>query len=1106
VTRARTIVLVPGAVGEALESLASDWVATWVLDPVTFVTLGSGSVVPGRVPAVTASLVGRDRTVNVDLIEDLATTPSPFLRVVAVNVPDELSDASTGHFTAECDLVKRTIEQAASSHNQLSFVNLIITESNASLLPMDLVRVDWHANVLAAPENRASLRSFDAFVRADRQRDRLGFALAHVATVGALWSGMAEGPFDGSVPGSPLSPMNVQRITVRGVLTQDFYLQVTSAGLRSLLADESPLVDPTIRAALDVPALDPLPYGRVDEATGELLAFIMEDATSRPLAFRPFTDAPDPPLREHGFLQALREFAAFSGDKLAMLPRWLYWRSRDLVARRTTRLLHGAEGDTIVRIGRSPFGDEQEYTRELEAIERARTEALELMRRPPATTLDGPDTYAHFWAQFRKGVFQLADSGEDTSTQRLTQRLEERQLKGVAPATSLLCPDWRVGWSPSPQVLPILGDAAETLPSVPLGWLDHDGARRWHDQLRHRGNELDGELAILREAKTQLRAKVDAASDSVRSLQKTLQQAEEVLALDEFDVGPLVEARLAVALHGVPEQVRSAVLPGTGSPVPGVPAGASSGHDDAIVGETVTAGGVADAGPSGDKDAGTPATAFDRAAAEVWRDLIEAQLSTFRSELQEHRSAINELAAEITGLESDRPVIAEAERELGAWIHQHEQSFAWKLVRRLDRERGGLEQALDRVDASLADERHMHADGPVEMYRRFVGHLGWSLLAALVIGWVSSLLQDRVLGDELTVAGRALGSPVAIGVYGFVILVLVALLAYHRRWSQRRRRLAIDRLRFEALRSETLHLKAEQLRLAQLHDQAGSTMTLMSEVLHRPFDLPEESTAMPSTKRLDPESFPTLLRLARPISVADGEITAPFLQRLLRGQLHRGWLTEAFDDLLVAIQRRHGVVPGRLTLDLVDRDPTIRSALLDMLIDDVAQTEVGQARVREVLRGLLQIAPTGSAPFPLVKEIVAMQTRTDLRLDLLAEDEDERYAWDDFLVENVELASGWSPGTYAIARRAQHLPNMRTLVHAPERFESAPDGPHQVRPRPDEIRPVELVLRIDLQPAPLPAAALGAFETTSAPLAETNIAEAAVQADSDGDAPEMIRF
>lgn len=1102
---ARTLVLLPSPLAGELLRLAHDWVAAWVADPFLVVVLGDGSVGPGPVtPDVTARVIGRDGSVQVDLLDELGERPTDLLRIVGISMADDLLGADGTTNRDEALRVERMLQRSASSHNRLAAINLVVAETAASGLDTTKLLVPkWDINVLASPENRTGLRAFDAFARRSRMRDLNGFILAHALTVGGLWSGMASAPYDSAPPRRATDGVDLQRVSVRGVLAQDFMVQMAQKGLTLLTEEETPLRDPVIRAQFadqsgpNAPTLQrllPVADERVDEAVGMLTAFVLDGIDGKPLRYgpRPLTHYV---VQRTGAWESVRRFGTFSVDKFRVLPRWAVYRVRTGLQRRTGRTLHGEEGADLVVTDRHPFGDAAAFEQDIADALALRQQALNALASPPAITAVGPDTYAHLWSALRQGALRLLDGGPAPAATKLDHDLTAVKLDGALPNGSLICPDARDPWSPHPEVAALVEAETRDL-RMAVGWLDAQDAARWSEVLEELAVTYDERVAAVEIARRLVAEELVVLADAQVRNESDLEAAAALLALDEHDHGPILAARIDAALAGVDSDVRVRLVPPRleADPLPpiapdeNVPVGEGgvdgevaseddASDDDAAPSEPFASNPSAEA-PPGVVPPAPPA--FDRDAAEAWRILLgslEQDLANRRTRLVEQE---DQLAAEHALLEQVHPVVTEDLLTLRAWRWRLERSFAGRLVHALKHEQLRLDEHHRAIAGEL--EREHEPLAPVgNLYERFVRRMTIGLAVAALL---TRLLWRPILawigveyGEDGALVAEFLGVPAYPFLVLFILVVLWALLDYHRRWSKQKQQLEALRHQLRQLPDLVQHVQRERVRTFELHRQARELLRILSEVIHRPFLLDGVVDALPSSRSLDPRDLPKVVRFSRPDVDETWTGETRFVQRILSRQLCPGWRSEAYDRLLAAIQTTHGIVRGDLDAERVDRDPSIRTAVVEHLLLDDAQRAAGIARVREVLDDILGWQVKHDFPYPVVRVVRVERDPVDVRTDMFADGSDEAEEWQGFLRADVAADEQWAPSTFAAGYRSEYRARRTRIVHAPQRFHGDASAASVVAPRPGEVRPAEIVVRIDVLPDAIAIDRVGAFAT-----------------------------
>jgi hypothetical protein len=908
---------------------------------------------------------------------------------------------------------------------------------------------------------------------------------------------MRNAPYDEAGARRATDGLDLQRISVRGVLAQDFMVDMAQRGLELLAREENPLRDPTIRSQLSgqpgYERLVPIADERVDEAIGLLREFVLDHVEGKPLRYRRIDSAPHVVTRT-GAWESIRIFGGFAVDKCRVLPRWVGYVVRSSLQRRTGRTLHGEGGAELIEMTCDPFGDAAEFERDIVEANMLRAKGIETLAMPAALTSVGPDTYAGLWGAMRQGAFRLLDGGGAHDAAALEKVLSERKLDGTLPHASLVCPDARDPWSAHAEVAALVEAETRDLP-LTIGWLDVDDAARWSEVLEELAVTYDERVAAVEAARRLVDEELSQVAASALDQERDLAAVDALLALDEHDHGPILNARIAAALAGVDPDVHSRLVPPPPpdvdhpiSPPPPDDSGTPS-DTDAPTDEEPSDEGAVDEDRSEDEPIPveepteeepqlrpTP-PAFDRDAALAWRIELESRGEDLDARRETLEVQAEELQIEREVLEQVHPVVTEDLLRLRAWRWRLERSFAGRLVHVLDEERGKVEKDLAKVEEALRRERpELEPTG--NLYRQFVRRMGAGILISGLLArflWKPIL---RLIGLEYGEGSALIAGYLGVPAYPFIVLflgiVLWALISYHRAWSQRRR--ALDAIRHELWQLPALvqHVQRERLRIFELGRQAREMLRLMSEVIHRPFLLDSIANSLPTSVSIDPLDLPKVVRIARPVTDDTWTGETRFVQRILKSQFRRGWRTDAYALLLEHVQAKHGVVKGRLDAERADRDPTVRTAVVEHLLLDEAQRGAGVARVRDVIQDILGWSVQPDFPYPQVRVIRVERDPIDVRTDMFASDEEPADDWQQFLGADVAADERWTPMSFAPDHRREHLEQRDQVVHAPSRFHGRSDA-STFEPRPDEVRPVELVVRLDLLPEAVPTARLGAF-------------------------------
>lgn len=1171
----RTLLFAEAHLAEQLEETASSWVSSWLIDPFVLVPVParpSGAALVTRMPA---KVIGRDGTRQVDVLDLLAQGEYELIRFVALQAlgpgrPLLDRDALLEHASS--------LQQASSPATRFWRLNLMVFPTAAVPdRPVDRLVQGWEANVIAAPENRASDRAFDAFVVEERRGDYLGHLLGNAATAGAMWSGMDAGPYDERTPsGGAATLIALQRTFVRAVVMDDFLVRVARSGLERLLADDSPFDDPVLMAGGHLIAHQVVPESQVGRVLDVLVEATMESPPENALAYRlrgrglPLNVAP----RRLTVLAALRSFGRFSVDKFITVPRFLIFRGQQRIAARFTRTLHGEDGDARIEIGRDPIGDLSVFVRDLQQAEREKAEVLAQLERNVVEVDFSDAKYRELWSAMRTITFsmydgQLGSAKADAAPGRVRQKLVDAgfdlpdivpggtgdgaQPSLVLPTKSSLFPDWTDACRISDDLEQLLDRDMAHLPRE-IGWLGIDDADAVRHAVESRAESLERSIEVAHERRAELLADLErdvrlhcelelaqgqvgdwlvategrqVSTAAVDRLRRTLgrlpvavlELAHEAVEVDERPTPELVPEPQPHEQQEVPdaagdfdvELAAEDAHPGT--PDDGAEEAPATVQDVVDVGAGTDSGAEVEERPRWwhrlrfwrrrrrGRERGALRLDTDNAAvvAALIADRFDEEVARLDEEIAGLREAESALEREIESLTARVDELDAAARPFREWFARHAQSFAWRLTARMRDERRALAADLEGTRAWLASPLPVSPEEALRLFERFVRRLRrlylWGLIIpGVVFVLVRTVLEDlaRRFGDWLmstwvgrfveTDIGRVLadavrqflGNPWPYLIAFVVIGTLYAFISYYRAWSQRQRKLRQLRSDVDHMRDWVHELKGERSRLQQLERHSADVLSLLSEFLHRPFAIPDKPIRGRSEGPVGGASSTMAVNIAEPLWDASWQGQHAFESRIVARQARRGWLEDAFRRLSVTVEEVTGQPRGTFSVDRLDASARSRRALLHLIDrpDADPRQVVGQRIEREVLREMIGWDLSDALPFPAVIETRAAATDgVDVRLDLLDDTTDGVHPWIGFMLhglpsEEPGAPSGeWAPWTISVASHDAVRRDVTTVVHAPARYRRDVEerGRASFIPlRQGEIRPVELLIRIDL--------------------------------------------
>lgn len=246
------IVLPSGKQGDQILALAQEWSRSWLLTPALWMLadeipefiedLSVDLQVP---PKLNAYLLGRDteqRSVkeDVDVFWTLGSQPFKKVRFIAVRTEQnlELMKKTTVGAQTAANFIEAAIPrigvgaERSATGAYFNKYNLIVSPTNERGIVDEVLSSFWHANLVAATEDRATPLSTDSFVKSDERY--IGFALAHIATTAGLWAGLPLSSAEINIENFQMEQARLQRVFVRGVTSDTLSADVAHWALQKM--------------------------------------------------------------------------------------------------------------------------------------------------------------------------------------------------------------------------------------------------------------------------------------------------------------------------------------------------------------------------------------------------------------------------------------------------------------------------------------------------------------------------------------------------------------------------------------------------------------------------------------------------------------------------------------------------------------------------------------------------------------------------------------------------------------------------------------------------------------------------------------------------------
>jgi hypothetical protein len=359
-----TIVVLPsGEQGDRLYEVAKLWTELKMLAPAMWVREELLDPVMDGPPKQTAIVLGNKLggatdEVMVDLFQQLARQPLSLVRLLVVRsaIPntafDEKQDALVSLLSKYLDWsMPATIGSSEATESITSFVKLNLLTAPTDYAAQDGARYVNHlfnANFVAATEDRATPNSGDAFVRYDQSTLKFaGFTMMHVASLGALWTGLPQGTYELVKPGVWMGDkVFVSRVFLSAILTDGLARRASSRVLDSAGNANSGFVD--LSVGLPIEGTFPIEDADYDAwiawMVGESFTF-----DGSVLRYKAAGAADESKSRDLTVWGQIIEFFRFCGDKLLRVPYFaMLWLYRGLVKALNATFQGGNRGASAI--------------------------------------------------------------------------------------------------------------------------------------------------------------------------------------------------------------------------------------------------------------------------------------------------------------------------------------------------------------------------------------------------------------------------------------------------------------------------------------------------------------------------------------------------------------------------------------------------------------------------------------------------------------------------------------------------------------------------------------------------------------------------------------
>jgi hypothetical protein len=388
----------------------------------------------------------------------------------------------------------------------------------------------------------------------------------------------------------------------------------------------------------------------------------------------------------------------------------------------------------------------------------------------------------------------------------------------------------------------------------------------------------------------------------------------------------------------------------------------------------------------------------------------------------------------------------ETRDSLAEWIAERQGTYAWTLLEALGKER----DKLDEFEKSVKNWTETTTTEIIEQSRKnkkkFIRRIGFGFagiflalgvgaLVNLFLGWlgitwiVTLLAFIGFTNPFVWVPNFLIGGSIATW--------LASLFGYFRSYMKWRK--MVDRHVAEARYyvSAVKSLQSEKGRILSLHGQMEDYLKLLSEILHKPWEISDEWLNW-ATPQLNTNSLPTSLVVAKPLESGEYEaVRKHSLETFAAGDWHSEQVRVLFAEYEKAQKMNTGAMEDRF-----DKDVRLRAKFLVDLEESDLLAKVGDEFVQSLARKLQ------SDDLPQATQFHVASIKPDLleNLDLsksMFDNGQTNKNWTAFVAEILGKATAWSPLTYSTAGlfdRLEKQSEVTSYALIPDRIKTVLDS------------------------------------------------------------------
>lgn len=1035
-SKASIILLPSGQQGKEIVQLAENWAEVGLLGPALWVHPEQITLQDSAPPLIQATVVGvlPDKSlvkIEVDLFEQLAREDLDVIRLIKLRsaTPSRESDEIQDNIVKLIDDYTNFAMPAPDrkmsdieARTALDVITLICatTEFKAQKRLTQQQRGSG-VTILAAPEDRSSPWSTDAFVR-DGDRFR-GFMLMHLSTVAGIWNGLPVGTMELAESDRPTgSGVWISRVFFSGVLTDGLARRVAADVIQEVGNPDNSLESaPPGTAYIEDSVLD--------EYVQWMVTYMMtlEDAV---LTFRQ-NDVPQPPAQaDIGIGTQLALFFAFAGQKFVQIPMWAWHWIKGLFSRKIQSQLQGDAGLATINVGLQREQLDRRDAIILDMFTRIKEmkELANISMQAPVSLTQVRSTPA-LWARIRDLVFGTLDGGSGRADSGFP--LVGDDVRPIFRSVSNLFTHPDFVWSfPEGSKLP------EGIP-LSFTWENLEQCSRvqtaLHKWVLDSGNKLQEANSSLYNVKERIKV-TEATLLEVEEIIRanggfvlgangqekpiTLAQAASKsktfaspVASDKVEEEPLSEASQEPEEETVSEEETSEETLGTEeAETKEDNASEETSEVDSEAEVTVTTEVVeeptpAAASPEEDIQPVENSNDVDLVSLLRQRKSLSQEIKSLRDEL----SAAEDYSIQLTAEQENN---LEIEAEFIDWLHGAERSLISKLKTSTEEQRQLAQMEADNLQKQAEELTLDEPDRLVKYRKSFHKALLWSfglisLIAGIFSWWADSKSGRSWIKDQG-------GNPDSVLLYTLIVTVVALLIAYftvasvyYRKWSNYERHIQTLFIELESMAARHVNARREVARLTVIHRQTFEWLDLLARLLYKPWAV-RPSWLESGLQTLNTGVLPFSMRVAQ----ANDEDQAS--RAILRTRASKklgiiGWRENAFQQFVAEVARVNGRTSEAFSVDVLDKDlPHASNGSRELLRKNLENVEVLENVALSYLRPIISDLQTNAMATarPTVLQ-VDDNPLEPLRSDLEGiEDNLKEEKWNDFLRHTLTRGDG----------------------------------------------------------------------------------------------------